>query len=166
MSKTLIKRIVATLVVSVALAGAATAQGYRVPTEIAPGALQGARGTAQTYTVNCQGSDPSPFGDALVCRGFAEITLNSDGPGAQIAVRLTAPPTHCTAVQYVVQNVSTERGVMSGWLEPGASELVPAADDLPRGAHRYRIWAWGRIGGCLRDTVHSFAVTVEPTIIP
>jgi hypothetical protein len=146
------------IAISLAMAGTADAQ-Y----QIAPGAL---RNASQPIIVNCQGSERSPFSNALLCLGFAEITLNSDGPGAMVGLNLTAPNTHCSEVQYFVQRVATERGVTSNRLGPGESEVLPIADDLPRGAHSYRIWAWGHIGGCMQDQFHSFGVFAEPTIIP
>jgi hypothetical protein len=150
--------VLAAFALSLAMSGTANAQ-Y----EIAPGAL---RDVPRPIIVNCQGSERSPFGDALICRGFAEITLNSDGPGAMIALRLSAPNTHCSDIQYFVQRVATESGSLSNRLEPGGSQLMPIADDLPRGPHRYRIWGWGHIGGCLQNEFQSFGVIAEPTIIP
>lgn len=146
------------LVMSLAIVSPAGAQ-Y----QIAPGAVQGAR---QPIIVTCQGSERSPFANALLCRGFAEITINSDGPGAMIGLQLTAPTTHCSDIQYFVQNVATESGVTSIRLSPGASQILPIADNLPRGPHRYRIWGWGYIGGCMVDQFHSFGVTAAPVIIP
>ncbi|OQW57587.1 MAG: hypothetical protein A4S17_12650 [Proteobacteria bacterium HN_bin10] len=146
------------LVMSLAIVGPASAQH-----QIAPGAVQAAR---QPIVVMCQGSERSPFANALLCLGFAEITINSDGPGAMIGLQLTAPTTHCSDIQYYVQRVATETGVTSVRLPPGASQTLPIASDLPRGAHRYRIWGWGYIGGCMVDEFHSFGVTAVPVIVP
>jgi len=153
-----VRALFSALVMSVAIGGPASAQ-Y----QIAPEAVQAAR---QPMIVMCRGSERSPFANALLCRGFAEITINSDGPGAMIGLQLTAPTTHCSDIQYYVQRVATETGATSIRLSPGASQTLPIASDLPRGAHRYRIWGWGYIGGCMVDQFHSFGVTAVPVIIP
>lgn len=151
--------VLAALATSLALgAGAAHAQ-Y----QIAPGAV---RAASQPVIVTCEGSVRSPFNDTLLCRNFAEITINSDGPGAMIGLQVTAPTTHCSDIQYFVQRVATESGELSNRLSPGQSQVMQIADDLPRGAHRYRIWGWGYIGGCMVDQFHSFGVTAVPVIIP
>jgi len=153
-----VRTLLAALAMSLATVGVADAQ-Y----QIAPGAL---RHASSPIIVTCQGSERSPFANQLLCRGFAEITLNSDGPGAMVGLQLTAPTTHCSDVQYFVQRVATERGETTGRLAPGASEVLPLANDLPRGAHRYRIWAWGYVGGCMSDQFQSFGVIADPVIVP
>lgn len=151
--------VLAALATSLALsAGAAHAQ-----TRIAPGAVAS---VSRPIIVTCQGSERSPFGNALVCNGFAEITLRSDGPGAMIGLQLIAPTTHCSDIQYYVQRVSNESGEMSDRLSPGQGTVLPIANDLPRGSHRYRIWGWGHIGGCMVDQFHSFGVIADQVIIP
>lgn len=150
--------VLAALAVSVVLGGGADAQ-----TRIAPGAVAS---VSRPIIVTCQGSERSPFGNALVCNGFAELTLHSDGPGAMIGLQLTAPSTHCSDIQYYVQRVSNESGEMSERLSPGQGTVLPIANDLPHGLHRYRIWGWGHIGGCLVDQFQSFGVIADQVIIP
>lgn len=145
--------------------GVAQAQPYQLPNQVTPDA-RNARIAAQMLTVNCPSSSMSPLGDAVLCLAFADYTINSDGPGAQLALRLTAPSAHCAAVKYYIERANGARVGMTEWLNPNESGLLAIGNDLPRGAHRMRIWAWGRVGGCLTDRLTSWAVSVESVVLP
>lgn len=165
MSRTL-KTLTAAAMLSFGLASTASAQ-FQPPNQFGAGAIEAAMNGPRTITVTCQGSARAPGDENVLCLNFGQFQLRSDGPGAMVGVRITAPTTHCASINYVIQRVSNERNEMSGWLAPGRTTTVALANDLPAGTHSFRVWGWGRVGdGCMSEQMHSFAATIEPVIIP
>lgn len=168
MSKNWIKRAAVALLLASAMASGAAAQGVRAPTEIAPGALRSAQNAApRSITVTCADSSLAPTGDMVLCLTPGEFVINADGPGTEYGVRLTAPSTHCATVKYSIVPVATRQGIgLTSWLGANGSEVFSLGNSLTRGAHRYQVYAWGRVGGCLGTAMHSWGVMVEPVVIP
>jgi hypothetical protein len=99
-----------------------------------------------------------------ICNNTLGFSFNSDGPGATYAIKLTAPPTHCSDVTYVVTSSSGRRS-LTGRLSAGQSAFV-SVGDLTKGSHAFRIGAIGHRGGCNVGQLQSWGVTAQETVIP
>jgi hypothetical protein len=127
-------------------------------------------------------------GGATCDRGVL-YDLVSDGSSTIYSLRLTAPATHCSPVQYVVAwpppppppegtlyavpatplqpfaggtNYLGETGVLG----PGQSGTVDLGRGYPRGPNQLMIMVIGPVQDCNVGAIHSWGVQVQPVIVP
>ncbi|MBP6012091.1 MAG: hypothetical protein KBA31_07675 [Alphaproteobacteria bacterium] len=122
--------------------------------------------------VTCAASDAlPPAGPGLVyttCAGQQQYRFQSDGIPTSYGIKFTAPPTHCSDVNYQVYATYEDRllGRTRAFLAAGQSEIVPIGNDFARGLQVVNIRALGKVGGCNQGRMHSWAALVELVVIP
>ncbi len=100
------------------------------------------------------------------CNRRLPFTFNSDGPGAEYAVTLKAPATHCSAVRYTLVSRNGDILGGTGFLNAGESTLVSLGDNLAKGRQTVFIQAQGKIGGCNSGRLGSWGVEATSTVVP
>jgi hypothetical protein len=124
---------------------------------------------------SCQASDPIVTGTpglTYTTCGVADdprFSFQSEGPGTQYGLKFTAPPTHCSAVNYQVYatyDLNHLLGRTQNFLEPGQSEIVPVGNDYARGTQVVAIRVLGKVGGCNQGRMSGWSGLVELVIIP
>ena len=132
-------------------------------------------GTPTQIGATCQASDPIATGTPGVTYTTCGVvndprfSFQSEGPGTQYALKITAPPTHCSAVNYQVYatyDLNRLLGRTQNFLEPGQSEIVPVGNDYARGLQVVAIRVLGKVGGCNQGRMSGWSGLVELVIIP
>ncbi|MFM9862874.1 MAG: hypothetical protein ACKVRO_04645 [Micropepsaceae bacterium] len=119
----------------------------------------------------CEASDRIPNSQWTTCAARADttFTFNAAGVGTMYALRIAAPSTHCSAVNYQVWSV-TDRNRMFGktrrFLGAGENEIVNIGNDFPPGNQTVAIRVLGQMGGCNEGRMESWAAFVELVVIP
>lgn len=126
---------------------------------------------------------------ATTCDRGLTFTLTSDGEATIMGLYLTAPPTHCSRVSYVVAHPPppppTEPAIIAlpatplqpveygvnyitrtRPLAPGQTELVTLGRGFSAGTHPVMVMVVGLIEDCNIGQIHSWGVTAEQVIIP
>lgn len=119
----------------------------------------------------CEVSDRIPNSQWTTCgtRRDAVFTFRSDGVPTMYGLKITAPPAHCSAVNYQVwstTNANQMYGKTQRFLNAGESEIVPIGNEFPRGNVTVAIRVLGQMGGCNVGAMQSWGATVELVVIP
>lgn len=130
-------------------------------------------------------------GGESYCDNGVSYFLDSDGSSTIYSLRVTAPPTHCSPVKYlvafppppppapgeVVAYAVPSRPLdpvpyghnnigMTGVLRPGESAVVDLGRGYDRGTHELMIMVIGLVQDCNAGQIHSWGVSVAPMIVP
>lgn len=130
-------------------------------------------------------------GNEVYCDQGAIYQHDSDGTSTIYALRLTAPPTHCSPVKYVVAfppPPPPDPGTViayavptapltpyeggdnhisrTGVLQPGESATVDIGRGYARGTTPLMIMVIGLIEDCNAGQLHNWGVSVAPIIVP
>ena len=132
-----------------------------------------AAGTPTQVSVQCASTDRTPDispGVAYTtCFGDATYSFQSDGIPTAYGLKITAPSTHCSSVNYQVY-ATYDRNRLLGrtrnFLAAGQSEIVPIGNDYARGLQVVAIRALGITGGCNQGSMSGWGALVELVVIP
>lgn len=96
----------------------------------------------------------------------AVISLNADSTDANFDLKFTAPPAHCSKVNFMVA-LSRDPGTIfasTAFLDANESQQINIGRGFGPGPVSLYVFASGRIGGCNAGVMHSWGATVE--VIP
>ena len=111
---------------------------------------------AQTFTmsITCTGS-----GQTCTPVYSTGVTLGAPGP---LTITITAPPTHCSNVGYIV-SVDSSVVTTTAYLTPGQSSGAIVTSSLSAGAHTISVQGIGTVGGCNSGSLASWGGSMAVT---
>ena len=113
---------------------------------------------------------PAPTaGPPAARRPTPRFSFQSDGVGVQYGVKITAPPGHCSAVNYQVYATYDQNHLLGrtrDFLNAGQNEIVPIGSEYARGLQIVEIRVLGKVGGCNQGRMSGWGAHLELVIIP
>lgn len=114
----------------------------------------------------CEVSDRIPNSQWTTCGARVDATVKfySRGPDTTYTATFTAPPEHCSAVNYQVWSLrdpNLMHGKTRRFLNAGESETFSIGNGFPRGNQNVAIRVLGLMGGCNEGRMESWAAAVN-----
>jgi hypothetical protein len=128
-------------------------------------ALVAGPASAESFTVECNASNPGPDKDSMFCDTGHMMEFTSMSPETSFVIEVTAPATHCSDITYLfLRSGKDEPIAMSSRMSAGQSEKHFIGNGWEPGEHIIWIAALGHVGGCNTGEMHSWGgdVTIAP----
>lgn len=130
---------------------------------LSPAAMPAPAAADENFTVTCASSQLE--NGKTSCEGYALYTFLSSGPDAKIAIDLTAPPTHCSKLSYIVKSgAGTRTFGVTGRMDPGQMRRIGLGKGHPSGLLTVRIDAFGVVGGCNTGVMQNWGVNANAVL--
>ena len=129
-------------------------------------------GVPVSIGTTCEISDTIPSNPPMTTCGVRmdpRFSFASDGPGTQYGIKVTAPPAHCSPVNYQIYatyDLNLLLGRTANFLNGGQSEIIPIGNSFARGEQVVAIRALGKVAGCNQGRMQSWGAILELVVIP